>query len=101
MILVYTTCKNEEEGKKLAEMLVGNRMASCVDIMPVQSTYRSGEEIKSGQEVALFIKTLEAKLQPIEDLVMQNDSEITPFVGAIEVRRINHAYRELMIEAVR
>ncbi len=101
MILIYTTCKNEEEGKKLAKLIIEHHIASCVNMWPIGSTYRWEGEIKEDQEFALLIKTLESKLQPIEDLISRNHSYSTPFIGAIEVKRINHAYREWMSGVVR
>ncbi len=101
MILIYTTCKDEEEGKKLARLIIEHRLASCVNMWPIQSVYHWEGAVKEDHEVALYIKTLESKLQPIEDLIVQNHSYVTPFIGAIDVKRINHAYREWMSEVVR
>ncbi len=101
MVLIYTTCKNEEEGKKLAKLIIEHHMASCVNVWPIQSVYRWEGEIKEDQEAGVLVKTLESKLQPIEDLIMQNHAYVTPFIGAVDVRRINHAYKEWMSEVVR
>ena len=100
MVLIYTTCKNEEEGRKLARIIIEHHMASCVDVWPIRSTYRWGGEIKEDQEVEVLIKTLESKLQSIEDLIVQNHAYATPFIGAVDVRRINHPYKEWMSEVI-
>jgi periplasmic divalent cation tolerance protein len=100
MVIIYTTCKDVEEAKKLGKLIIERKLAACVNIWPIDSIYFWEGALAEDTEVALFIKTLESKIPDVEDLISANHSYSTPFVGAIEVRRLNRAYREWMTHVV-
>ncbi len=55
--LVLTTCPNTRTARRLARALVGERLAACVNILPVeQSVYRWKGRIESARERLLVIK---------------------------------------------
>lgn len=94
MVLVYTTCQNIEEAKKIGKTMVEQKIAACINVWPIDSAYVAGEGIKEGAEAALLIKTDERKVQNIEDLVSKIHTYSVPFVGVIDVRRLNREYKE-------
>ena len=96
MVLIYTTCQNSEEAKKIGKLIVEKKFASCVNIWPIDSIYFWENEVKNDDEAVLLIKTIEAKVQQIEDLIMQNHSYSLPFIAVVDVRRVNRAYKEYM-----
>ena len=55
--LVYVTTPNRKESKKIARSLVGERLAACANIFPVESIYRWKGEIADEEEDAMIIKT--------------------------------------------
>ncbi len=101
MVLVYTTCKNTEEAVKLGKFILDRKLASCVNLWPIQSMYYEKDVLQNHLETAMFIKTLESHLAEIEELIEQNHSYAIPFIGAIEVRRFNRKYREWMGTAIK
>ncbi|PIR86938.1 MAG: divalent-cation tolerance protein CutA [Candidatus Harrisonbacteria bacterium CG10_big_fil_rev_8_21_14_0_10_49_15] len=101
MILIYTTHKNTEAAVNIGDLLIKDKLAACVNIWPIQSIYRDGDEIKSHLEAAMLIKTFEQKLQQIEEVIEKNHPDKTPFIGAVDVRRFNRSYREWMMEVVK
>jgi periplasmic divalent cation tolerance protein len=100
MVFVYTTCAKEEEAKALSKMVIEKKLAACVNMWPVESCYTWEGAMKCENEYALLIKTLESKLQPIEDLILSNHAYSTPFVGAVDIRRINREYKEWMAQVI-
>jgi periplasmic divalent cation tolerance protein len=57
-ILVSTTCGSEEEAKRLAQLLVEERLAACVQILPqVFSVYRWRGAVEEGCECLLLVKS--------------------------------------------
>ncbi|MEK7608410.1 MAG: divalent-cation tolerance protein CutA [Patescibacteria group bacterium] len=101
MVLIYTTCKDTTEAVRLGDLIVKSHAAACVNIWPMQSMYMDGETLKSQTEATLLIKTLESKQQEIEDLILKNHTYAVPFIGAIEVRRVNREYKEWMAGVIR
>jgi periplasmic divalent cation tolerance protein len=57
-IVVLSTCASAEEADKLARLLVEQRLAACVTVIPqVTSHYRWKESIESSSEWLLVIKS--------------------------------------------
>ena len=66
VLLVWCTCPADAAGP-LAEALVGDRLAACVNrIGPVQSTYRWQGAIESASETLLAIKTTAARFEALQ-----------------------------------
>ncbi|MDP6490141.1 MAG: divalent-cation tolerance protein CutA [Kiritimatiellia bacterium] len=59
--LVQTTVADGEQADRLARMLVEQRLAACVQAVPITSTYRWQGAIEQGGEILLLIKTTEAR----------------------------------------
>jgi len=57
-IVVFNTCASREEAEKLARLLVEQRLAACVSIVPnVRSYYRWQGAIETADEHLLVIKS--------------------------------------------
>jgi len=55
--LIYTTCPNLELAKSIANLLIEEQLAACVNIIPgVQSFYRWEGQLEQSQELILLIK---------------------------------------------
>lgn len=100
MIFIYTTCKDTTEAQKLSEMLVQRKLASCVNIWPIGSIYAGEDGLKEEKEAAMLIKTIEMKLQQIEDFLSENHSYSIPCIATFDVRRINRPYKEWMSKTI-
>lgn len=61
--LIYTTTPSIAEARKIANILVGERLAACVNMFPVESLYRWEGELCSEKETALVIKTAKNLVQ--------------------------------------
>lgn len=101
MVLIYTTCRDTEQAKDLGRRILKARVASCVNIWPMESIYPENGEMKEGAEAALLIKTNEPKMAEIEAFLEKNHTYSVPFVGAVSVNRLNHIYREWMTSVIR
>ena len=55
--LILTTCKSRESADTIAGLLVKERLAACVQRMPIESTYLWQGEICNDAEIVLFIKS--------------------------------------------
>jgi periplasmic divalent cation tolerance protein len=57
-IVVFSTCSSGEEAKKLARLLIDQRLAACVNVIrAVDSFYRWQGKIQEDVEYLLVIKT--------------------------------------------
>ena len=94
-IVVLLTAPNGEEAGRIAETLVGSRLAACVQILPeIRSIYRWKGEIARENEVLLLAKTTRAKFAELEKSVRSIHSYETPEIVALPVLAISDPYLE-------
>lgn len=82
-VIVYATFGSMEEAKKVAEDVVGRKLAACANIIPnVTSVYRWEGQINTDQEVVVIFKTVKdfARLLA-EEVKRLNTYEVPAIVG--------------------
>ncbi|HZH89056.1 MAG TPA: divalent-cation tolerance protein CutA [Pyrinomonadaceae bacterium] len=94
-ITVMLTAGSREEAVRLAEMLVGSRLAACVQILPeIESVYHWKGEIRRDPEVLLLAKTTLARFPSLEREVRALHSYETPEIIALPVVAASAPYLE-------
>ena len=64
--ILYVTAGSIEESKKIAHVLVEEKLVACVHIIPkIESVYRWKGKIESGNESALLVKTTEKLVERV------------------------------------
>jgi uncharacterized protein involved in tolerance to divalent cations len=48
----------------------------------------------------LLVTTLEAKLDPVTQLINDNHSYSVPLIAGVDIRRMNHDYKEWMTKEI-
>ena len=67
VVIVLTTMPADADTGDLAALLVGERLAACVNVMgPMQSVYRWRGEVEHADERQLLIKTTAARVPALE-----------------------------------
>lgn len=65
--LILSTCPNIRDAKRIALALVRERLAACVNILPVvQSIYRWRGKVESAKEVLLLVKARASDYRRLE-----------------------------------
>jgi periplasmic divalent cation tolerance protein len=90
-LVVLITAGSREEAEQIAESLVGEMLAACVNIIPgVTSVYRWQERVQRDQEWLLVTKThsdaLDDLVQRVQELHSYDVPEIIalPLIGGSE-----------------
>ena len=65
LIIVQTTVASRDDAERLSRELVSRRLAACVQIADIHSTYRWAGEVQSGTEYRLDIKTAASRQEDI------------------------------------
>ena len=92
-IVILMTAANREEANRIAEMLVSERLAACVQCLPeIQSVYRWQGEVARESEVLLLAKTTLEKFDELDRAVRENHSYETPEIIALPVIAISEPY---------
>ena len=94
-VLVITNLPDREAARRLAEKLVEDRLAACVNILaPCESVYRWQGRIETTQEVPLLIKTLGAHYDKLEKTIRQCHPYELPEIIAVPLAAVLPAYLE-------
>ena len=95
MLIVLTTVPGSGEGEALAERIVAERLAACVQILPpMTSVYFWQGSVRKESEQLLLIKTLEEKFAELETFIRANHSYEVPEIVAIASEYVSEPYRE-------
>lgn len=100
MVFTYTTCASEEEAKRLGRLLVQEGAAGCVNIFPIAAMYRDGGNVKEQGEYALLAKTIDGKVQMVEDIIRAGHSYQTPCIATLALHRLNREYKEWLTSEI-
>ncbi len=85
-IVVFVTCGSEEEALKIANALVGDHLAACVNLLsPLRSIYRWEGKIWDEKEWLLIIKTLERRYVELEKRVKGLHSYAVPEIIGLPI----------------
>ncbi len=77
--VVLTTCPDTDTASRIAESVVTERLAACVNIVPMHlSVYEWEGKICKEAEVLLFIKTSTDKVAPLEAAISAIHPYSTP-----------------------
>ncbi len=101
-LVVLVTAGSSEEAARLAELLVGSRLAACVQIMPqMESVYHWRGKVKRAPEILLVAKTMRANFVELESAVRALHSYETPEIVALPVAAISAPYLEWLTTTVK
>ncbi len=85
-IIVFVTCGSEEEGLKIANALVEEHLAACVNLIsPIRSIYRWEGKIWDEKEWLLIIKTQKDRFEELEKKVKSLHSYSVPEIISLPV----------------
>jgi periplasmic divalent cation tolerance protein len=92
-IVVFITIDSPENAQKLADKLLTERKAACVNIIPsVESHYWWQGKIEKTDELMLVVKTRAALLDDLIKLVKANHPYIVPEIIALPIIGGNEDY---------
>ena len=95
--LVYITTSGNEESKKIANILVEEKLAACVNIIPsIESIYLWKGKIEKDNESILIAKTKAENIDKIIKRVKEIHSYETPAILAIPIIEGSKDYLEYL-----
>lgn len=101
-LVVVTTTETQADAERLAQILVEQELAACVQLMPqITSVYRWKEKIEQASETLLFIKTTRAAYPELEAAIKQNHSYQTPEIIAMSVENGSTDYLNWLNSSVK
>jgi periplasmic divalent cation tolerance protein len=85
-IIVFVTCESKEQAETIAQALVTDKLAACVNVLPgVRSCYVWEEKLTWSDEVLLLIKTVRERFDQVQDRVKALHSYQVPEIMAVSI----------------
>lgn len=101
-VVVYVTAPDEDEAAKIAQTLVAERLAGCVNIVKgVRSIYSWQGKIEDDPEVLMIVKTQRHLFGALKDRVRELHSYTVPEIIALPVVEGSEDYLNWLDEATR
>src|SRR5262245_19759729 len=101
-LVVLTTLEKQEDGERLAMLLVEGAQAACVQILPsMTSIYRWQGAVERANEVLLLIKTTRAAYPRLETTIKENHPYQTPEIIALPVEAGSDGYLSWLVASVK
>jgi periplasmic divalent cation tolerance protein len=92
-IVIFITCNDAEEAQNIAELLLEQRLAACVNIVPdVNSSFWWEGKLETARESLLIIKTSTKKLPEIILSVKTVHTNTVPEIIALPIVGGNQDY---------
>ena len=92
-LIVLVTTANAEGAAGIAEVLVSERLAACVNIVPgIESIYRWEGKVTRDHESLMIIKTTGERYDELEHRVKELHGYSTPEVIAFKIDRGSEQY---------
>ena len=86
-IMVLTTCNSSETSSLIAETLISNKLAACVNIIKgVESVYQWQGKIEHDKEILLIIKTRESLFSHVKQTIQELHSYELPEIIAVPIK---------------
>jgi periplasmic divalent cation tolerance protein len=101
LVEVRVTAGSREEAQRLADLLVDERLAACVQLVEVTSCYRWQDAIEREPELLLLAKSTNRRFPRLLARVREAHSYDTPEVLAVPVVAADEEYAEWVRESVR
>jgi uncharacterized protein involved in tolerance to divalent cations len=90
--IVMTACETKEEAKKISGILLKKRLAACVKLSRVSSSYIWRGKIERQNEILITVITKKSKIKNVMKEIKKNHSYEAPEIIEIPTGKINPEY---------
>lgn len=97
-VIVQTTTSNEEEAKKIAKILIQDKLAACVQLKEIESLYNWDGKLCCERETLLSIKTKKELFSKVKSKILELHSYDTPEIIELDISNISENYLKFIKE---
>ena len=97
-VIVQTTTSNEEEAKKIAKILIQDKLAACVQLKDIESLYNWDGKLCCERETLLSIKTKKELFSKVKSKILELHSYDTPEIIELDISNIREDYLKFIKE---
>ena len=98
-VAIYTTFDNIDEAKKIARILVDEKLVACVNLIPnVISIYPWQGKIEESEEIIMWCKTRDKQVESIKTKIKKHHSYDVPAFIVYQIKTGSEAYLQWITE---
>ena len=97
LIIVFVTCR-PDDADKIAEILVKEKLAACVNVIPAKSIYHWQGKLCHDEESLLVIKSTSEIYSRLEKRIKQVHSYDVPETVAIKAEAVEDDFLKWVLE---
>ena len=97
-VIVQTTTSNEEEAKKIAKILIQDKLAACVQLKDIESLYNWDGKLCCERETLLSIKTKKELFSKVKSKILELHSYDIPEIIELDISNISEDYLKFIKE---
>jgi len=99
--LILCTCPDESVAINIAENIVAQKLAACVNVLPaVYSIYQWQNNVESAKEHMILIKTCSEKYSALEQVIVSLHPYEVPEIIAVDIKAGLPAYLKWIVESL-
>ncbi|MEM5557615.1 divalent-cation tolerance protein CutA [Aliarcobacter cryaerophilus] len=98
VVIVQTTTSNEEEAKKIAKILIQDKLAACVQLKDIESLYNWDGKLCCERETLLSVKTKKELFSKVKSKILELHSYDTPEIIELDISNISEDYLKFIKE---
>ncbi|HYR85974.1 MAG TPA: divalent-cation tolerance protein CutA [Terriglobia bacterium] len=92
-IIVFVTCESKEQGEQIAQAVVTEKLAACVNVLPgVRSCYVWERKLTWSDEVLLLIKTTRGRFEQLQNRITGLHSYSLPEIVGVPIDEASGKY---------
>jgi periplasmic divalent cation tolerance protein len=85
-IIVFVTCESREQAENIAQSVVTDKLAACVNVLPgIRSCYVWEKKLTWSDEVLLLIKTTRGRFDQLQDRIKELHSYSLPEIVGVTI----------------
>ncbi len=97
-VIVETTTSNEEKEKKIAKILIQDKLAACVQLKNIESLYNWDGKLCCERETLLSVKTKKELFSKVKSKILELHSYDTPEIIELDISNISEDYLKFIKE---
>ena len=100
-LIVFVTCESKEQAETIAQSLVTDKLAACVNIISgIRSCYTWERKVTWSDELLLLIKTTRGRFDQLRDRVKKLHSYSVPEIVGVTIEDANQPYMDWIDSSV-
>ena len=98
-IIIISTYPNKNSINKIANELVKDKIAACVNITKISSIYSWQGKIKNTSEYLALFKTTQKNKKSLKEKIKATHPYKVPEIAEINITSINKSYLKWLVES--